>query len=319
MKIVHSLRQAYKEREPLYKKLKVEVDNAIDTLKNLNWHYESRIKSEESFALKAETGFYDSIVELEDFFAGCIVVENIDALKKAEERLKERFTLVERRPKNPKFTSKEPTSFIFDDIRLYLKITTDEMLPAKVTDEIVFEIQIKTFLQHAWSIATHDLIYKGDKLSWSSSRIAYQVKAMLEHAELSISSANMLSVDHQIQHNDIYDRSNTVISILNKYWGNDFLPKDIIRLSNNILLLLKSANLGSDDLQNICEESQFIGASPSVNLSPYLAIAQSILQYRPNAIAHIAGSNFKLFLPPEILTGLSKDILDKLDNRVVTI
>lgn len=319
MKIVYSLREAYKERKPLYNKLKNEVDNAIEILKDSQWHYESRVKSEESFALKAETGFHNSIIKLEDFFAGWIVVENINALKDAETRLKNKFTLVERRPKNPKFTSKDPTSFVFDDIRLYLKIKTDEMLPAKVTDDIVFEIQIKTFLQHAWSIATHDLIYKGSESSWSSTRIAYQVKAMLEHVELSISSAGALSTDHQIQHNKSYDINNAIINILNEYWGIDFLPKDIIRLSNNIFLLLESANLGCNDLSDICKESQFIGNSPSVNLSPYLAIAQSVLQYRPDSIDKIAESSFKLFLPPEILTGLSKDVLDKLEGRFVTI
>ena len=83
--------------------------------------------------------------------------------------------------------------------------------------------------------------------------------------------------------------------------------------------LSKSANLGNDDLIGICKESQFIGKSPSVNLSPYLAIAQSILQYRPDSINHIAESDFKLFLPPEVLTGLSKDVVDKLEARLVSI
>ena len=51
---------------------------------------------------------------------------------------------------------------------------------------MIFEVQIKTILQHAWSIATHDLIYKTDTVSWPKERIAFQVKAMLEHAEIAI-------------------------------------------------------------------------------------------------------------------------------------
>ena len=54
-------------------------------------------------------------------------------------------------------------------------------------------MQVKTFLQHAWGIATHDLIYKTDDVSWSRQRIAYQIKAMLEHAEMSIQEAGRLA------------------------------------------------------------------------------------------------------------------------------
>ncbi len=47
-------------------------------------------------------------------------------------------------------------------------------------------------MQHAWGLATHDLIYKADEINWPKERIAFQIKAMLEQAEVTISGVNNL-------------------------------------------------------------------------------------------------------------------------------
>src|SRR6185295_542993 len=90
--------------------------------------------------------------------------------------------------KNKQLELKGTHEFSFDDLRLYTKWKPDVTLPTPTFAGVVFELQIKTFLQHAWSIATHDLIYKTDSISWPKERVAFEIKAMLEHAENAIFS-----------------------------------------------------------------------------------------------------------------------------------
>ena len=56
----------------------------MNGLKDRRWHYESRVKNLESFALKVESGRYDDPNQVEDFFACTIVAENLDSMSKAE-------------------------------------------------------------------------------------------------------------------------------------------------------------------------------------------------------------------------------------------
>src|SRR5207247_360952 len=111
---------------------------------------------------------------------------NSTEIDQAEALIRENFTVNERRPRQRDRTHKAPHAFPFDDLRLYVRVPNTPASPPTDLVGILFEVQIKTFLQHAWSIATHDLLYKADDANWNKERIAYQIKAMLEHAEISI-------------------------------------------------------------------------------------------------------------------------------------
>ncbi len=193
MKIPSSVRGLHSELKETYEPLKEKVDDTIRGLREPGWHYASRIKELESFALKLETGRFPEPREIDDFLACTLVVENTTVIARAEELLCGKFELHERRPKDNKYTTKEPHSFRFDDLRLYVKWQDDPALPPTGLAGLLFEIQIKTFLQHAWSVATHDLVYKTDEKNWAKERIAFQIKAMLEHAETSIREADALA------------------------------------------------------------------------------------------------------------------------------
>lgn len=56
MKIPLSVRNIYHDQYDKISLLKSLVDEKIKALRETSWHYESRIKSDESFALKLETG-----------------------------------------------------------------------------------------------------------------------------------------------------------------------------------------------------------------------------------------------------------------------
>jgi len=307
MKIVNSIYNIYNERFKELEKLKKEVDNTITSFKKNSWHYFSRIKELESFALKLETGRCNKPSELEDFFACTIVVENLSEIKNAVNRIAEKFDIKSQRPKNNYVTHKDAHSFQFDDLRLYVTIKQFEYMPENILSEIVFEIQIKTFLQHAWGIATHDLIYKSNTINWGKQRVAYQIKAMLEQAELTISGADGLSkLDEISKSNELTDKLNSIIIFLVDNFPHEFLPKDLIRLAANIDNILIFFKIDLVLLKKIldAETNKNRGVS-TLNLSPYSVILQSII----NQEQTIFESGFKtnnnkkvkgFFIPREI-------------------
>lgn len=122
MKVVASVRTIYEERKPLYENLKEYVDSFFFSSKRPNWHYESRVKTLQSFTLKAETGRYEKISELEDFFGACLVVENSSSIDDAIQIIEDKYEICYQRPVRPDLTHKSPDSFVFDDLRLYVKL-----------------------------------------------------------------------------------------------------------------------------------------------------------------------------------------------------
>ena len=81
--------------------------------------------------------------------------------------------------------AKPPDVFRFDATRCYCRIRHAEPEPELEPRafEITFEIQIKTAFEHAWSVVTHDLVYKTDDISWTKRRLAAQLKAMVEQID----------------------------------------------------------------------------------------------------------------------------------------
>ena len=306
MKISHSVRDLYEEQFEVNQKLKVLVDEKLKALKEERWHYESRLKLSESFALKIETGRAELPSMLEDFLGCTLVVENRSSLRKAEKLIRTIFELKERRPRSEKKTSKKADSFPFDDLRLYVKWKDDPALRPSSVNGIVFEVQIKTFLQHAWSIATHDLIYKSDNVSWAKERIAYQVKAMLEHAEISIHEAEQLSTS------SVLDRINKqtenllkAIDLLKELWAQPELPVNIVVLAKNTKSLMEALGMNLNTLKYVLGEETKNGRGiKTLNLSPYGIVVQSLINREPKRLFDYLSSDsgtFRILIPQEIV------------------
>ncbi len=321
MKIVNSIRDIYDERKPVYDALENEVDSFFIANKEDRWHYESRVKKLLSFALKAETGRVNQISKLEDFFGACLVVENSTSIQRAIEMVQSRYEVAYRRPRVSGKTHKDPSSFVFDDLRLYLRLPSNPNRRTTGLEGIVFELQIKTFLQHAWSIATHDLVYKGSDSSWASSRISYQVKAMLEHAELSIAESDALSKNPLVNKtNKDTTMTRLIINYLRSTWPVEQLPEDLIRLSANVLDLINKLNFELDTLKRLSKESKYIGNRPRTNLSPYSAIALTIfdsLDDVGDTIDFLRYERKKIFLPDEAMALLTSERSRELDTVLI--
>lgn len=279
MKVVKSIQNLYNSNFVFFKLLKTKVDEIISHQKNERWHYESRLKKLESFALKIETGRFDNNQIFEDFFASTIVVKNLNEIAEAQKFTEDLFILRSKRPPAQNFTSKDAFSFPFDDLRLYVSLKDlgiGDLAPNLY--DLVFEVQIKTFLQHAWSIATHDLIYKSDKINWGKERVAYQVKAALEHAELTISAVEELSNLSEIKkENKEVKRVNQMIRMILEHWKPEDLPSDRRRLAQNINTFIDAVGISLSDLNTLLKEETSKGRGVATrDLSPYLVVVQSI-------------------------------------------
>ena len=148
MKIPHSIVAQYEAFIDKYGLLASSVKEVMNRdVKNERWLYLYRLKSIESFYVKAQTRRWSAVKE--DIFACTIVVENASQILDAIKLLENFFVLQYRRPEDSGFTKKRPDSFVFDDLRLYLTLKERDSNPE--TENLVFECQVKTFLQHAWS------------------------------------------------------------------------------------------------------------------------------------------------------------------------
>ncbi len=287
MKIAKAIRDAYNLAKGEYERLAEEVCAKLEPeVSSKGWFFISRVKQLESFALKIETGRVDNPRRMEDFFACTIIVPTLLQVSVAEQFLENIYEVDTRRPSNDETTHKKASDFVFDDLRLYLKRRDAATGRNDDLDGVIFEVQIKTILQHAWGIASHDLIYKTDNVSWPKERIAFQVKAMLEHAEIAIAEAERLADSPAISKKDQETASTLgIIHVIRAFWTPERLPRDIKRLAESILLVMKTCDINSNELEAVLtKEKQRIGVLPT-NLSPYAFLIQ--------ALAHNTDLNFK--------------------------
>ncbi|MCO5275214.1 MAG: hypothetical protein M9900_09870 [Flavobacteriales bacterium] len=304
MRIPLSVRSRYDEQADSYARLGKLVDATITSVKPAGWHFIKRTKEIESYALKLETGRYENGV-IDDFFACTLVVENRRSVDAAEELIRKHFHVHERRPKDPARTHKHSDAFPFDDLRLYASIPLSDQVRPTGLEDLRFEVQVKTFLEHAWGIATHDLIYKGDEVSWAKERIAYQVKAMLEHAELSIDQSEQLRQAGSIAlENEETIRLSGIIRFLTQRWSEDRLPKDKTRLARTIDTLMFALRLDLPAVEKcLTTEEQKGGGSKTLHLSPYGTILNAVLLHHKDAVQAYSRKykkRHRLFVSPEI-------------------
>ncbi|MGY5368060.1 hypothetical protein ACXGQP_11995 [Enterobacter oligotrophicus] len=318
MKIPLSIKELYASKVQLFEALKESVDTWVEGEKESKWHYESRVKELESFALKFETGRFDSASIFDDFFGGMIVVPTHSEITKVENMLREKFTLVSKKPSDKSFATYSPEHFVFDDLRLYLRFDKEKFLSPKVEilDQLVFEVQIKTFLQHAWALSTHDLVYKSENISWSKHRVAYQVKAMLENIELSISSAETLSCNEIINKEDKrFKKLGRIVTLVDSKWDKESLPRDKKRLAENIFSCVDKLGMTVPDLASLIDESS---CNTLKSISPYQSILMALINSKIDLFLKDNPRKLKLLISEELEEILNEENLKYLrDNKYV--
>lgn len=155
-----------------------------------NYLFKGRPKTATSLAEKLEGGRFEKWSDLDDLYACTIVIPvatHQPGVLRDLDRLFERSYARGRAD-----TKKAPDVFRFDGTRWYGTIRPEaaaERQPG--TGEILFEVQIATAFENAWSTVTHDIVYKADVVDWRQLRLAAQLKAAVEQVEVLISAFEM--------------------------------------------------------------------------------------------------------------------------------
>ncbi|WP_192257173.1 hypothetical protein [Mesorhizobium caraganae] len=304
MKIQTSVRQIFDEQLGINELLLAHVDSTMRGVKEARWHYESRLKTLESFAVKLETARVKNPKALEDFLACTLVVTTTGDIPRAISLVKKHFKVRYRRPIKDGETHKAADCFPFDDVRLYCVRRNDGSLPPEPIDDVVFEVQVKTFLQHAWGIATHDFNYKTDVVTWGKDRVVAHLKAALEHVELSLQEASNLSTSPFVDLiNPKLRNISEVIDILRKHWKRSELPYNLRGLADSVSSILALLRIGPSSLDSSLASLRKASSGLPLNLSPYGVVVSAL------AATHAPALNAALAASPKPMMLITPELL----------
>ena len=147
-----------------------------------NYAFQDRVKTIESVVEKIESGRFERWAQLDDLYACSIIVPTFSHEAGVLNFLKDQFEKVKIIERGT--TKKDPNIFRFDATRAYFKLMPSPSLqPESLLRTVVFEVQVKSAFEHAWSVATHAIAYKGNNVDWSNLRLAAQLKASVEQID----------------------------------------------------------------------------------------------------------------------------------------
>jgi ppGpp synthetase/RelA/SpoT-type nucleotidyltranferase len=218
--------------------------NVSQTLLNFciqnHYAYNYRNKELKSLAEKIETGRYKSWSALDDLFASTIIIPNLKNEAHVLDFLKSSFDIVEIKERGSTF--KNANEFRFDATRVIARIL-NPTAEINIINKIIFEIQIRTAFEHAWSAATHTLAYKTDEINWKILRLTAQIKASVEQLDMLISGADEISM-YINEHNEpnLVVKQDLISFFKEKFQSKkipeEMTPKDYSRFVDNLFAFL---------------------------------------------------------------------------------
>lgn len=297
MKVSAQIDSVFKVMSDLAAQQQTHIKQHLKQTCDLNgWLFIDRVKKKESFAQKLETGRFKKLLSIDDMYACTIVVQNLEAIGKAEKLVEKLFEVKKRKPPKKTHSNLSPENFSYDSLRLYCKLI--DYHKSTEYGKLIFEVQIKTFLEHAWSVATHDFSYKTGKVTWAKIRLAAQLKAILENVEISIRYANRLSKSKNINKtNKIIDDKNKIIEFYQKNWADANLPANLKRLAECTNTLMKLGKFTLNDLSRwLSVETDNGKGVKNLSMSPYQTIIQTLINQNPDTIKSILSSEDQFYI-----------------------
>jgi len=323
------LERKYNEYSPFIQIVSKDVKSILINFceKRPGYAFISRIKTIESVAEKIETGRLKKWSDLDDLFACTIIIPTLSHEDEVIKFCQNTFEIIKNKTIKRGQNKKAPDVFRFDSTRIYAKLKKPDGLN---TDNglsiysIIFEIQIKSAFEHAWSVSTHDLVYKSSEIDWKRFRLAAQIKANVEQLDMLI-----LAFEHTssiIEKNDFPEIKikSTLAKEINILFQNgkipeELKPKDMSRLCENLYRLIENTNKENQEKEPAKKCNEIIKkVKEEINLTPIeqIPLSISLFQYLfailiDKKIIYIPKENHRCHITKE-LTDLYPDI--KIDN-----
>jgi ppGpp synthetase/RelA/SpoT-type nucleotidyltranferase len=181
--IPSQLRQKHDLVKPYIDQVAIRVKDVVSALcDDAGFAYLGRVKELNSLSEKIETGRFGTWSDLDDLFACAVIIPTLSDEPRVLSYLREKFFQLECKVRGE--TMKDPAVFRFDATRFIGRLN-----PALFPDagaeilNILFEVQIRTAFEHAWSVTTHALAYKGTRVDWRHMRLAAQMRAATEQLD----------------------------------------------------------------------------------------------------------------------------------------
>jgi ppGpp synthetase/RelA/SpoT-type nucleotidyltranferase len=255
------LDRKYNEYKPFVEKVAKQVkDTLLNFCEKQGYALTSRIKTIASLAEKIETGRFQKWSDLDDLFACTVIIPNLSYEEDVINFCKSTFEISKtvKRGQN----KKSPDTFKFDSTRIYCRLKKNDDVDRDNElniYKIKFEIQIKSAFEHAWSVSTHDLVYKNSEIDWKRLRLAAQIKANVEQLDMLILAFEKTSEFIQNNnYNEIKIKHNLATEI-NKLFEtkkipDELEPKDMSRFCDNLYRLIMTNGVSEKEINEIIQK-----------------------------------------------------------------
>ena len=224
--------------------------NVADTLgafaDRQNYPFVGRIKTAESVAEKIEMGRYRRFSEIDDLVAFTLITPTSARVAEVVDFCRVYFDVVSIRSKST--TQKRPDVFRFDSTRVIARVRRPPDLIGALGQSIfeyLFEVQVRTAFEHAWSVATHDLVYKASTIDWKRVRLAAQLKATSEGLDAAVGAFDHLAASVEESpwdrmHDEVAVSEFVVAAFGEQRLPENLKPASISRFSENFCTLARA-------------------------------------------------------------------------------
>jgi ppGpp synthetase/RelA/SpoT-type nucleotidyltranferase len=278
---IHSQYQQLAERAQA---LRTEIDRIVGHYATRSGYlYESRIKALESYVAKLQTGRFSSL-DLDDVLAATIVVHRTDQIRECVDALPVAVRVEQRR--DPATRRQEPDTFGFNDTIAICRLAPPAGTDAKpgAIYDARFEIQVKTILQFAWTKLTHAVAYKANEVNWRRYRLAAQMRAVTEQADLLYATFDTLVQSVPPGRSDRVDDREKVFRGASQLLSDGVVPlerkpADMVHFADACIVLCQVVGIGVEDALGELEAYLRAGGYP-VALTLWEVVAGVLLTKR---------------------------------------
>ncbi len=311
MIIPKEIKLKYDHWQPYIERLGELVDQTLfPYCQEYHFAYTSRCKTIESVSEKIETGRFSSWESLDDFFAATIIIPNLNMEEDVIAYLASIFEQVQLRERGS--TKKAPDVFKFSSTRFIARYKPLRGAEEILINKINFEVQVRSAFEHAWSIATHSLVYKTDEIDWKILRLSAQLKSSVEQLDMLISGYHDI-YPHITEHQ--WPLMNCKIELLQFIKGKieegniprEVVPNDLSRFCDNVIDFVTSCNKKRDLIhgrlltrifENITKEFDSYATTAFPRSVSLFQVIMGIMVRHVNLIP--APERYSAFITPEL-------------------